>query len=86
MRLPDIDLVLDGSAERVRNPGTLEQVAAGYRAGGWPAEVQGDAVTAPFSAPSAGAPPWQVYRFTFHTAVGVATTEPFGATRWRFER
>ena len=86
VRLPGIDLVLDGSAERVTDPGLLEQVAAGYREGGWPAEVDGDAVTAPFSAPSAGPPPWQVYRFAFHTVVGVATVEPYGATRWRFDR
>lgn len=86
VRLPGIDLVLDGSAERVTDSDMLERIAAGYRAGGWPAEVKGDALTAPFSAPSAGPPPWHVYRFTFHTVVGVATTEPAGATRWRFER
>jgi hypothetical protein len=85
-RLPGIDLVLDGSATRVTDAETLERVAAGYRAGGWPAQVEGDALTAPFSAPSAGPPPWQVYRFPFHTVVGVATAEPHGATRWRFER
>jgi len=51
---------------------SLEQAARLYREGGWPAEVQGDAFTAPFSAPSAGPPPWHVYRFTFHTAFGVA--------------
>ncbi|TDC01716.1 pyridoxamine 5'-phosphate oxidase family protein [Nonomuraea longispora] len=84
VRLPGIDLVLDGSAARVTDAATLEQVAAGYRAGGWPAEVDGDALTAPFSAPSAGPPPWQVYRFAFRTVVGVATEEPYGATRWRF--
>src|SRR6266700_2765345 len=50
------------------------------------AAVDGDAFTAPFNAPSAGPPPWHVYRFTFHTVVGVATTEPYGATRWRFQR
>src|SRR5262249_26252684 len=54
VRLPGIDLVLDGSAERVTEPETLERVAAGYREGGWPAQVEGDAFTAPFSAPSAG--------------------------------
>jgi hypothetical protein len=86
VRLPGIDLVLNGTAERVTEPDTLEQIAAGYRAGGWPAKTQGDALTAPFSAPSAGPPPWQVYRFTFHTVVGVATAEPHGATRWRFTR
>jgi hypothetical protein len=48
--------------------------------------VQGDAFTAPFSAPSAGPPPWHLYRFTFHAVFGVATAEPYGATRWRFER
>jgi hypothetical protein len=84
VRLPGIDLVLDGTAARVTDPETLEQVAAGYRTAGWPAQVDGDALTAPFCAPSAGPPPWQVYRFTFHTAVGVATSEPYGATRWRF--
>jgi len=86
VRLPGIDLVLDGSAQRVTDAGTLERIAAGYRAAGWPAEVQDDAFTAPFNAPSAGPPPWHVYRFTFHKAVGLATVEPSGATRWRFER
>jgi hypothetical protein len=85
-RLPGIDVVLEGSAARVTEPAVLEQVAAGYRDGGWPAQVDGDALTAPFNAPSAGPPPWHVYRFTFHTVVGVATTEPYGAARWRFER
>jgi hypothetical protein len=84
-RLPGIDLVLDGSAATVADAQTLEQVAAGYRAGGWPAQVDGDALTAPFCAPSAGPPPWHVYRFTFRTVTGVATTEPYGATRWRFQ-
>jgi hypothetical protein len=48
--------------------------------------VEGDAFTAPYSAPSTGPPPWYLYRFTFHTAFGVATAEPYGATRWRFDR
>src|SRR4051812_2524579 len=84
VRLAGLDLVLDGSASRVTEPGTLEELAAGYRSGGWPAQVEGDAFTAPFSAPSAGPPPWYLYRFVFHTVVGVATAEPHGATRWRF--
>ena len=84
--LEGIDLTLEGEAGRVTDHPTLERVAALYREGGWPAEVSGDAFTAPYSAPSAGPPPWQLYRFTFHTAFGVATAEPYGATRWRFER
>jgi hypothetical protein len=33
---------------------------------------------------SAGPAPWHLPRLTLHTAVGVATAEPHGATRWRF--
>jgi hypothetical protein len=84
--LEGMDLVLDGEAARVTDRPTLETVASAYRAAGWPAEVEGDAFTAPYSAPSAGPPPWYLYRFTIHTAVGVSGAEPHGATRWRFDR
>lgn len=83
-RLEGIDLVLEGTAARTVDPGILGPVAALYRAGGWPAQVEGDALVAPYCAPSAGPPPWHLYRFRFHTVFGVATAEPFGATRWRF--
>ena len=84
VRLPGIDLVLEGEAVRVTEPAALERLAATYRESGWPAEVSGDAFTAPFSAPSAGPPPWHLYRLVLHTAFGVAGEEPNGATRWRF--
>jgi hypothetical protein len=84
-RLPGIDVVLEGHAERVTDASTLERLAASYREAGWPAEVEGDAFAAPYSAPSAGPPPWHLYRFVFHTVFGVATAEPHGASRWRFD-
>jgi hypothetical protein len=83
-RLEGLDLVLEGEAARVTDPAVLEPVAAAYRDGGWPAEVDGDAFTAPYSAQSAGPPPWHLYRFTVHAAIGVAFVEPFAATRWTF--
>jgi nitroimidazol reductase NimA-like FMN-containing flavoprotein (pyridoxamine 5'-phosphate oxidase superfamily) len=83
-RLPGIDVVAEGTAERITDPATLETLAAVYRSAGWPAEVDGDAFTAPFSAPSAGPPPWQLYRLTYDTVFAVAAAEPHGATRWRF--
>jgi hypothetical protein len=86
VRLEGIDLVLEGEVSRVTDRPTLERVAALAREGGWPAEVEGDAFTAPYSAPSAGPPPWRLYRLTVHTAFGVATAEPHGATRWHFDR
>ena len=86
VKLEGIDLILEGDATRVTDQPALEEAARRYRENGWPAEVAGDAFTAPYSAPSAGPPPWQLYRFTVHTAFGVATAEPYGATRWRFDR
>ena len=83
VRLSGLDLVLEGDAHRVTDAATLERVAAVYRAG-WPVTVTGDGLTAPFTAPSAGPPPWHLYRLTLHTAFGVASAEPNGATRWDF--
>ncbi|WP_433561946.1 pyridoxamine 5'-phosphate oxidase family protein [Nocardia sp. CA-151230] len=84
IRFPDVDLVLSGEAHRIIDPAELDRVTAVYRAGGWPAERSGDAITAPYSAQSAGPAPWHLYRLTIHTAVGVALTDPHGATRWHF--
>lgn len=85
VRLEGIDIVAEGEAARVTDQDTLKKVSAIYREAGWPAEVTGDAFTAPFSAPSAGPPPWHLYRMRISTVFGVATREPHGATRWRFE-
>ncbi|HEX5370757.1 MAG TPA: pyridoxamine 5'-phosphate oxidase family protein [Dehalococcoidia bacterium] len=85
VRLSNIDVVFEGEAHRVTDDATLRAVVGVYNSGGWPAEVEGQAFTAPFNAPSAGPPPYNLYRFRFHTAFGVATAEPYGATRWRFE-
>jgi Pyridoxamine 5'-phosphate oxidase len=84
MSLADIDLVFEGVAERVTDGPTLEGVAAVWREGGWAAEVSGDGIVAPYNAPGTGPPPWQVYRVAAHTVFGVATAEPYGASRWRF--
>ena len=83
--LETIDIVMEGEAVRVTDAATLEQLAAACRESGWPVQVEGDAFTATYSAPSAGPPPWYLYRFIFHTVIGNATVEPHGATRWRFE-
>jgi hypothetical protein len=82
--LHGIDLVLEGEAARVTDAATLEALAVVYRGTGWEARVEGDAFTAPYSAPSAGPPPWYLYRLTLQTMFGLATAEPYGATRWRF--
>lgn len=82
----DFDLVVDGDAVKVTDPATVAAMAARWAAEGWPARVDdtGTALTAEFSAPSAGPPPWAVYRLTVRQATALGTTEPGGATRWRF--
>ena len=82
----EFDLVIEGQAHRITDPPTVAKLAAIWSAEGWPAEVDetGTALTAPFSAPSAGPPPWHVYRLDAHAATALATVEPSGATRWRF--
>jgi hypothetical protein len=84
--LTGFDIVIEGEATRVTDPATLERLAEHYRGTGWPAEVQGDAFTAPYSAPSAGPPPWYLYSVNVHTVFGLGGGEPAGATRWSFER
>jgi len=82
--LPDLDLVVEGTAAIVRDPSTLARLAERYASGGWPAEVGDGALTAPYSAPSAGPAPWDLYELKAVTAFAVATAEPHGATRSRF--
>ena len=83
-KLENIDMVFEGKAIRVTEPAILEEVAAACRETGWPVVVENQAFSGPFSAPSAGPPPWHLYHFVFHQAVGNATAEPHGATLWKF--
>ena len=80
------DLVVEGEANLVDDSATVERLAVKAAEEGWPARVDdsGTAITADYSAPSAGPPPWHVYRITARTATALATVEPGGATRWRF--
>jgi hypothetical protein len=82
--LTGLDLVIEGTARKVTDKATLERLATTYAAQGWPATVSGSAFTAPYSAPSAGPPPWDLYQLDAKTAFGVAGAEPHGATRWSF--
>jgi Pyridoxamine 5'-phosphate oxidase len=84
IRRDGIDLVFEGEARRETDPVTLSAVAAGYREGGWPAQVDGDALAAPYSAQSAGPGPWHLYRLRTRTVFGVSLREPAGASRWDF--
>jgi hypothetical protein len=76
------DLVVEGTADRVTDPDELAAVCAVFVDQGWPATVEGDALTAEFSAPSGGKPPYCVYRVDASRVYAFGTAEPYGATRF----
>jgi PPOX class probable F420-dependent enzyme len=82
----EFDLVVEGEATLVTDPATVADLARRWAAEGWPVQADdtGQALTAEYSAPSAGPPPWHVYRLTPRAATALATVAPGGATRWRF--
>lgn len=86
LAVDQFDLVVHGRAMPVTEPDLVAELAAVWAAEGWPATVDesGTALTAPYSAQSAGPPPWHVYRIDARSAYALGTVEPYGATRWTF--
>jgi len=83
----EFDLAADGTAEQVTDPATVSAMAERWAAQGWPCRVDdsGTALTAEYSAPSAGRPPWHIYRMTLRKATALGTVEgEGGATQWTF--
>ncbi|HVU74978.1 MAG TPA: pyridoxamine 5'-phosphate oxidase family protein [Mycobacteriales bacterium] len=81
------DLTVEGMAERTTDPAVVARLAERWNDEGWPCVVdeRGVALTAPFSAPSAGSPPWHVYKVVPRSAFGLITTGDGGAMRWTFQ-
>lgn len=86
LALHEYDVVVSGRAVVVTDPEVVRRRADDWAAGGWPCRVDesGTALTAEFSAPSAGRPPWQVYRVEAESLTALQTVDPGGATRWTF--
>jgi hypothetical protein len=82
----DADVVIEGDATPVTDPGTVARIAKVWADTGWPAEpdASGTGITAPFNAPSQGPPPWTVYRIKPRSAIVVLGIEPGGLTRFNF--
>jgi nitroimidazol reductase NimA-like FMN-containing flavoprotein (pyridoxamine 5'-phosphate oxidase superfamily) len=81
---PQLHLVVEGIAEKVSDPSLLQRVAGGYAAKyGWLVEVRDGAFYAE-GAPTAGPPPYEVYRVKPVVVLGFGTDGTFNATRWQF--
>src|SRR3954453_12170934 len=83
LSIRDADVVIEGDAVRVIEPGDLARIAKAWADDGWPAEPDqsGSGITAPFNAPAQGPPPWNVYRLDARSATAVVAAEPGGLTR-----
>ena len=85
-----LDIVWTGTPRRVVDADRLAAVVDAYRAAyGWDVAVDGDAraLTAPYGAPTAGPPPYEVFRIEPRTVHAVATDESLAgrSTRWDFD-
>jgi hypothetical protein len=82
----DCDVVVEGDATQVTEPGAVARAAKAWADQGWPAEPDpsGTGITAPFNAPAQGPPPWGVYRLEARSATVTMGVEPGGLTRFRF--
>lgn len=86
LAVEEFDLVVEGTAAMVDDPELVAELAGLWSAEGWPVRVDetGVALTAEYSAQSAGRPPWHVYRLSPAAATAVETVTPYRATRWQF--
>lgn len=72
--LPSLDIIVEGDAVPVTDQATLHRVTDAYRSKlEWPLEVKGDRVEGP-NAPTAGPPPYTVFRLTPATVFGLPGT------------
>jgi len=82
-----VDVVLEGTAAKVTDDEHLQRVADAYKAKyGWPPTVVDGAFDAPYGAPTAGPPPYEVYEIAPSVVFGFGTGNEHApkSTRWRF--
>lgn len=90
--LPSMDIVVEGTAAPLDDPAEVLRMADVFRSNNWPLDVRGDEVFGP-NAPSAGPPPYRIYRMVPSKAFGLPGTygmDKFDQndlpkpTRWEF--
>ena len=83
----DMHIVLDGLSSKVTDPGLLGSIADAYRTKyDWNVTVVGGELDAPYGAPTAGPPPYQLYEIRPTAVFGFVNDSALGpsSTRWRF--
>lgn len=80
--LPSLDVVVEGRAEPLTDEDAVRRVAEQLISSGWALEVRGDELFGPH-APTAGPPPYRIYRMTESKALGLPGT--FGMDQFKRE-
>jgi nitroimidazol reductase NimA-like FMN-containing flavoprotein (pyridoxamine 5'-phosphate oxidase superfamily) len=81
----DLDVIVEGKAAKVTDEDKLAHIREAFiDKYGWPVEVEDHAFTAPFGAPTAGGPPYEVYEVVVKTVFGLGTSDPHTSARWDF--
>ena len=69
-KLPSLDIIVEGRAEPLTDPEEVGRIADEFASKNWPLEVRGSEVHGP-NAPTAGPPPYRIYRLTPDRAFGL---------------
>jgi hypothetical protein len=70
VKLPSLDIVIEGHAVPLDDADDVRRAAETLKENGWPLEVRGIEVFGP-NAPSAGPPPYRIFRVTPSKAFGL---------------
>ncbi len=91
--LPSLDIVVEGHAEPLADVDEVRRMTEVFKENGWPLEARGVEVHGP-NAPTAGLPPYRIFRMIPSTAFGLPGTfgmdkfkpeELLRPTRWAFD-
>jgi hypothetical protein len=72
-KLPSLDVIVEGRAKPITDAKEVRRLAEIFKANGWALEAKGDEVFGP-NAPTAGPPPYRIYRMVPSTAFGLPGT------------
>lgn len=72
-KLPSMDIIVEGTAQPLTDPDEVLRMADVFRGNNWPLDVRGNEVFGP-NAPTAGPPPYRIYRMIPTKAFGLPGT------------
>jgi hypothetical protein len=91
-KLPSLDIIVEGRAAPLTDADAVSRITEHLRSNGWPLDAKGDEVHGP-NAPTAGPPPYRIYRMVPDKAFGLPGTHAMDKfeqdelpkpTRWEF--